>query len=164
MLAKPVLEQRQLLFRQNKLQPAIPIASQAGIGAKAIIISPKLIANGDSHCWPSRYWSKDNYYFAKINCKRRFPLLAKPVLEQRQLLFRQNKLQTAISIASQAGVGAKTAIISPELISNGDSQCWPSRYWSNGTFYFAKINCKRRFPVLAKPGLVQRHFLFPTRY
>jgi len=41
-------------------------------------------------------------------------VLVKPVLAQRQLVFRQNKLQTAISSAGQAGIGAKTIIISPK--------------------------------------------------
>jgi hypothetical protein len=99
LLAKPALEQRQLLFRQNKLQTAIPIASQAGIGAKAIIISPKLIANGDFHCWPSRYWGKGNYYFAKNNCKRRFPVLAKPGLAQRHFFISHQVLAAAICFA-----------------------------------------------------------------
>ena len=39
--AKPALEQRHVLFRQNKLQTAISSASQAGIGATALFISPK---------------------------------------------------------------------------------------------------------------------------
>ena len=53
-----------------------------------------------------------------MDFKRRFPALAKPALEQRHSLFRQNSFQTAVSNASQAGIGAETF------------------------FYFARINFK----------------------
>ena len=58
-----------------------------------------------------------------------------------------------ISSAGPTGIGAKTCFMSPELISNDDSQCWANRHWSKDIFYFARINCKWRFPVLAKPAL-----------
>jgi len=74
----------------NEFQTAISSASQAGMGAKTCFISPELISNGDFHSWASRPGSKDMFDFARINFKRRFPELAKPVWEQRHVFFRQN--------------------------------------------------------------------------
>jgi len=45
-------------------------------------------------------------------------VLAKPVLKQRHFLFRQNKLQTAISSVGQAGAGAAAFFYFPPDISS----------------------------------------------
>ena len=87
------------------------------------------ISNGEFQCWPMRHWRKDILYFAKMNCTRRFPLLAKPVLEQNHLLFHQNKLQTAILSVSQTGAGAAAFFISHQVLATaicfamGVAQC-----------------------------------------